>query len=66
MVFGFSTAGPIFLMWLAPKQYEASLARGKDQAYIGQVMLKPEPSLVLWFVGQHFTALYLSPVSEDP
>ena len=48
----FSTAGPIFLMWLAPKQYEASLlARGKTLAYIEQVMLKPEPSLVLWFVA---------------
>ena len=52
MVFSFSTAGPIFLMWLAPKQYEASLlARGKTQAYIEKVMLKPEPSLVLWFVA---------------
>ena len=52
MVFSFSTAGPIFLMWLTPKQYEASLlARGKTQAYIEQVMLKPEPSLVLWFVA---------------
>ena len=51
IVFSFSTAGPIFLMWLAPKQYESSLlARGKTQAYIEQVMLKPEPSLVFWFV----------------
>ncbi|MGT2907254.1 MptD family putative ECF transporter S component [Streptococcus dentiloxodontae] len=51
IIFSFTSSGPIFFMWLAPKAYKASLlARGKDQAYIDNVMLEPRVSIILWFI----------------
>ena len=52
LVFAFSTSGPIFLMWISPKAYEATLlARGKSQEYIDRIMVAPEPDKILLFVA---------------
>ena len=52
LVFAFSTSGPILLMWISPKAYEANLlARGKSQEYIDRIMVAPEPDKILLFVA---------------
>ena len=51
LVFSFSTSGPIFLMWINPKAYVATLlARGKSQEYIDRIMVAPELDKILLFV----------------
>ena len=51
LVFAFSTSGPIFLMWIRPKAYVATLlARGKSQEYIDRIMVAPELDKILLFV----------------
>ena len=51
-VFAFSTSGPIFLMWIRPKAYVATLlARGKSQEYIDRIMVAPEWDKILLFVS---------------
>ena len=51
-VFAFSTSGPIFLMWIRPKAYVATLlARGKSQEYIDRIMVAPELDKILLFVS---------------
>lgn len=52
LVFAFSTSGPIFLMWIRPKAYVATLlARGKSQEYIDRIMVAPELDKILLFVS---------------
>ena len=52
LVFAFSTSGPIFLMWIRPKAYMATLlARGKSQEYIDRIMVAPELDKILLFVS---------------
>ena len=52
LVFAFSTSGPIFLMWIRPKAYEATLlARGKSQEYIDRIMVAPELDKIFLFVA---------------
>ena len=52
LVFAFSTSGPIFLMWISPKAYVATLlARGKSQEYIDRIMVAPELDKILLFVS---------------
>ena len=52
LVFAFSTSGPIFLMWISPKAYVATLlARGKFQEYIDRIMVAPELDKILLFVS---------------
>ena len=52
LVFAFSTSGPIFLMWIRPKAYVATLlARGKSQEYIDRIMVAPEWDKILLFVS---------------
>ena len=52
LVFAFSTSGPIFLMWIRPKAYVATLlARGKSQEYIERIMVAPELDKILLFVS---------------
>ena len=52
LVFAFSTSGPIFLMWIRPKAYVATLlARGKSQEYIDRIMVAPELDKILLFVA---------------
>ena len=51
LVFAFSTSGPIFLMWIRPKAYVATLlARGKSQEYIDRIMVAPDLDKILLFV----------------
>ena len=51
LVFAFSTSGPIFLMWIRPNAYVATLlARGKSQEYIDRIMVAPELDKILLFV----------------
>ena len=52
LVFAFSTSGPIFLMWVSPQSYVATLlARGKSQEYIDRIMVTPELDKILLFVS---------------
>ena len=52
LVFAFSTSGPIFLMWIRPKAYVATLlARGKSQEYIDRIMVTPELDKIFLFVA---------------
>ena len=52
LIFAFSTSGPIFLMWISPKAYMATLlARGKSQEYIDRIMVAPELDKILFFVS---------------
>ena len=52
LVFAFSTSGPIFLMWIRPKAYVATLlARGKSQEYIDRIMVAPDLDKILLFVA---------------
>ena len=52
LVFAFSTSGPIFLMWIRPKAYVATLlARGKSQEYIDRIMVAPNPGTILLFIA---------------
>ena len=52
LIFAFSTSGPIFLMWIRPKAYMATLlARGKSQEYIDRIMVAPELDKILLFVA---------------
>ena len=52
LVFAFSTSGPIFLMWIRPKAYVATLlARGKSQEYIDRIMVAPELDKIFLFVA---------------
>ena len=52
LVFAFSTSGPIFLMWVSPQSYVATLlARGKSQEYIDRIMVAPEFDKILLFVS---------------
>ena len=52
LVFAFSTSGPIFLMWIRPKAYMATLlARGKSQEYIDRIMVAPELDKIFLFVA---------------
>ena len=52
LIFAFSTSGPIFLMWISPKAYMATLlARGKSQEYIDRIMVAPELDKILLFVS---------------
>ena len=52
LVFAFSTSGPIFLMWIRPKAYMATLlARGKSQEYIDRIMVPPELDKIFLFVA---------------
>ena len=52
LVFAFSTSGPIFLMWIRPKAYVATLlARGKSQEYIDRIRVAPELDKILLFVS---------------
>ena len=52
LVFAFSTSGPILLMWISPKAYEATLlARGKSQEYIDRIMVAPELDKIFLFVA---------------
>ena len=52
LVFAFSTSGPIFLMWIRPKAYVATLlARGRSQEYIDRIMVAPELDKIFLFVA---------------
>jgi hypothetical protein len=63
LVFAFSTSGPIFLMWIRPKAYVATLlARGKSQEYIDRIMVAPELDKILLFVSSIFLGALIGAV----
>ena len=51
LLFSFTTAGPILMMWIQPASYRASLlARGKSMDYIERVMVQSNMGTVSWFI----------------
>ena len=66
LVFAFSTSGPIFLMWIRPKAYVATLlARGKSQEYIDRIMVAPDLDKILLFVASILLGALIGAVVGD-